>query len=231
MELRLFAERPGRMIDAFPDDYVMLDTETTGLRAGADSVLEIGAIRFRNGAEAGRFSSLLRPRGLTRRTISSFITGLTGITYEMVSMAPPAAEVMEEFMAFMGDDVIMGYNTSFDFRFLRHECNALLMRELTNDYADVLRFARFLHPEMEHHRLADMAEHFSIVNEHAHRAFSDCLTTDLCYRELRREALERYGSEAEFMKALAGSLRSGSGRRFQPRAAQIMNAAVSACGA
>ena len=38
MELRLFAERPGRMIDAFPDDYVMLDTETTGLRAGADSV-------------------------------------------------------------------------------------------------------------------------------------------------------------------------------------------------
>ena len=112
MELRLFAERPGRMIDAFPDDYVMLDTETTGLRAGADSVLEIGAIRFRNGAEAGRFSSLLRPRGLTRRTISSFITGLTGITYELVSMAPPAAEVMEEFMARMGDDVIMGYNTS-----------------------------------------------------------------------------------------------------------------------
>ena len=125
----------------------------------------------------------------------------------------------------------MGYNTAFDFRFLRHECNTLLTRELTNDYVDVLRFARFLHPEMEHHRLADMAAHFSIVNEHEHRAFSDCLTTDLCYRELRREALERYGSEKEFMKALAVSLRGGCFRRPAARSQLRMNAAVSACGA
>ena len=231
MELSLFAERPGRLTDAFPDDYVMLDTETTGLRAGDDHVLEIGAIRFRNGEEDGRFSSLMRPEGLTRRTVSRFITGLTGITYEMVSKAHPAASVMEEFAAFLGDDLIMGYNTAFDFRFLRHECNTLLTRELTNDYVDVLRFARFLHPEMEHHRLADMAAHFSIVNEHEHRAFSDCLTTDLCYRELRREALERYGSEKEFMKALAVSLRGGCFRRPAARSQLRMNAAVSACGA
>ena len=204
MELSLFAERPGRLTDAFPDDYVMLDTETTGLRAGDDHVLEIGAIRFRNGEEDGRFSSLMRPEGLTRRTVSRFITGLTGITYEMVSKAPPAASVMEEFAAFLGDDLIMGYNTAFDFRFFRHE---------------------------EHHRLADMAAHFSIVNEHEHRAFSDCLTTDLCYRELRREALERYGSEKEFMKALAVSLRGGCFRRPAARSQLRMNAAVSACGA
>ena len=130
MELSLFAERPGRLTDAFPDDYVMLDTETTGLRAGDDHVLEIGAIRFRNGEEDGRFSSLMRPEGLTRRTVSRFITGLTGITYEMVSKAPPAASVMEEFAAFLGDDLIMGYNTAFDFRFLRHECNTAPLREV-----------------------------------------------------------------------------------------------------
>ena len=99
MELSLFAERPGRLTDAFPDDYVMLDTETTGLRAGDDHVLEIGAIRFRNGEEDGRFSSLMRPEGLTRRTVSRFITGLTGITYEPWHYRYVGMEAAEKIMS------------------------------------------------------------------------------------------------------------------------------------
>ena len=67
----------GNSILGFLDDYVIIDTETTGHSPKYDSIIEIAAIRYSSGSEIGRYQSFINPMFL----IDDFITKLTGITY------------------------------------------------------------------------------------------------------------------------------------------------------
>lgn len=51
----------GHSLVAFPDEYVVIDIETTGMASGKDSIIEFGAVRYVNGQETGRFSQLVKP--------------------------------------------------------------------------------------------------------------------------------------------------------------------------
>ena len=62
-------------------DYCVLDTETTGLSAYYDEVIEIGILKVRSGDVTDRYEQLIRPK----YEIDGFITSLTGITNEMVA--------------------------------------------------------------------------------------------------------------------------------------------------
>ena len=94
-------------------DYCVLDTETTGLSARTDEIIEIGIVKVRDNKIVDRYSQLIKPK----KKISRFITDLTGITNEMVKGKPSILEVEDEFLSFIGSDIIIGHNTSFDIRF------------------------------------------------------------------------------------------------------------------
>ena len=174
----------GKSVIAFPTDYVSVDIETTGLDSTFDKILEISAVRYSNGRKTEKFSSLVNPH----QEICAFITQLTGITNEMVECAPEIEEVITKFHDFIGDDILLGYNiASFDSNFLYDKMRDYTDYEFTNDFIDVLRIARKVHPELEHHRQADMAMFYKIDNHGAHRAEFDCEVCNEIFQRLKQE--------------------------------------------
>ncbi len=94
---------------------VALDLETTGLDPQTDAILEIGARRFDGNRVEDEFSTLINPG----RHIPDFISGLTGISDEMVRQAPPIRDVLDELAAFIGDLPILGHNIQIDLSFFK----------------------------------------------------------------------------------------------------------------
>lgn len=201
-------ESKGRSIIAFPDTYCVIDVETTGRSPQWDHIIEVAALKISDGQEAGRFSSLIQPPSMPGGAfVDDFIAALTGITDEMLESAPFAPDVLAEFASFVGDTPVVGHYVGFDINFLYDSFDRYLDRPFFNDYIDTLRVARKLHPEMSHHRLADLVDHFGVTHNEVHRAMGDVEATAECFARLKDEALGRYGSEGAFQKAfqLGGS--------------------------
>ena len=200
-------ESKGRSIIAFPDTYCVIDVETTGRSPQWDHIIEVAALKISDGQEVGRFSSLIQPPSMPGGNyIDEFIAALTGITDEMLESAPFAPDVLEEFASFVRDTPVVGHYVGFDINFLYDSFDRYLDRPFSNDYIDTLRLSRKLHPEMSHHRLADLVELFDVAHNNAHRAMGDVEATAECFARLKAEALERHGSEEGFQE-LFGSVR------------------------
>jgi DNA polymerase-3 subunit alpha (Gram-positive type) len=154
-------------------EFVVVDVETTGLRARSDEIIEIGAVKIRGGSIVDRFHSLVRPR----RGIPDRITRLTGITEEMVRDAPPAREVLARFAEFLGRAVLVAHNASFDAGFLEAALERELHRTLDVPVLDTLGLVRSLHPSLRTYRLSAVAAHFGVPYATHHRAPSDAEAT------------------------------------------------------
>jgi len=149
--------------------YVVVDLETTGGRAAAGTIIEIGAYRMEGRRIADSFQSLVRPR----MPIPRFVTGLTSITNEMVLEAPPIEEVLPAFRDFLSDAVMVAHNAQFDHSFLDFEFRRLFGIGLMNPVLCTIRIARRLLPSVKRRRLDFLAEHFGLSTEGRHRGLGD----------------------------------------------------------
>lgn len=172
----------GRSLLFFPRRYVCADIETTGLNPRWDEIIEISALRFENGIETGKYSTMVKPD----TPIPEFITRLTGISNDMVRNAPSVTEAVAGFRSFVMNDVIVGHNVVFDINFLYDNIAAAGLPALTNDYIDTIRIGRRLLPELDRYRLCDLADACRVTNDRAHRAESDCRCTVGVFEALRQ---------------------------------------------
>lgn len=169
-------------------DFVSIDLETTGLLAKEDRIIEIAAVRFRDGKEEAVYHSYLNPG----REIPQRITELTGITSDMVKDAPQFAEVCAEILDFIGNDVLMAHHISFDFAFLKRAVlNSMSVKEAkTGGFEkrgiDTLKIARYFLPKMESRSLSELCKHYGIAID-AHKAEEDARATAFLYGKLWEE--------------------------------------------
>ena len=173
----------GKSRIAFPEDYCVIDIETTGLSPEECEIIEIAAVRYRNGKKNAVFNTFVKPK----QRISTFITSLTGITNEMVADAPCIETAIMDFYKFAGNDMLMGYNVNFDINFLYDNllrCHGIY---LSNDFVDVLRFSRKVLTLLPDRKQTTVAAHYGISVEGAHRAETDCDICNACYLHLRDE--------------------------------------------
>lgn len=204
----------GKSLIEFPDNYVVVDLETTGLELEFDNIIEISALKVMGGQIVDKFSTLVQPPKPLKyipelRTfqeqdyfVTEFISELTGITNEMLENAPKIKDVLPSFKDFVGESVLVGHNiVAFDANFL---CDAFqkLGVEFCNDYIDTRRIALWLLKELKHLRLSDIATHFGIEYTDAHRAENDCIITNNCFKMLKAEAEKQYSSVEAFMDYL-----------------------------
>lgn len=178
-------ERKGKSSIIFPDDYVVVDIETTGLSPQYDEIIEIVAVKYKCGERVDTFSTLVRPE----YEIDEYITELTGITNEMVATAPKITECIADFKEFIGNAIIIGYNVNFDINFLYDNLLVCCNEYLSNDFVDVMRIAKRVLPELDHHRQKDIAKYYGISIDGAHRAEADCLMCENCFNKLKQEIL------------------------------------------
>lgn len=177
----------GQSLLDFPKDYTVIDVETTGWDPHFDVMLEIAAVRMRNGEEVAHFETLLNPGEI----IPDFIVELTGITNEELKGAPVEADIMADFRDFVQDDMLVGHNVSFDVNFLYDALIRCGCGPLKNDFVDSLRLGRRICAELEHHRLSDLAQFYSIPQPIAHRALADCRTTAAVMAALEADAQKK----------------------------------------
>ena len=117
--------------------------------------------------------------------VDDFITELTGITDEMLENAPYISDVLEQFLSFVGDSIIVGHNVNFDINFIYDDVDRILDKDFSNDFCDLLRISRKIFPDFENHKLSTLAENFKIKIDRSHRAEDDCITTFKCFEFCR----------------------------------------------
>ena len=171
-------------------DYVVIDLEMTGLNVKTDRILEVGAAKVREGIVVETFSKIINPKV----TLSEKIIQLTGITNEMAQAGEDADTVLEEFFAFLGEDILVGQNIIFDYSFLKQwAVNHKICFE--RRAVDTLKIARKFLPEEQKKDLESLCLYFDIERENAHRALDDVLETQKIFEKLEL-AYEKVESEA-----------------------------------
>jgi DNA polymerase-3 subunit epsilon len=153
---------------------VVLDFETTGLSPdGGDRTIEVGAVLVRDNRITDRFQSLMNP-GMR---VSAFIEQYTGITNQMLKSAPPVAEVMGRFAAFIDRHHLVAHNASFDRRFLDAELQRISLRR-HQEFACSMLLSRRLNPEAPSHSLATLVRYKKLTTSGVfHRALADAEMT------------------------------------------------------
>lgn len=140
----MLGETRGKLICSYVPDYVLYDLETTGISCMYDKVIEISAVRVRDGRIVDEFSELVNPG----RPIPAAASRVNNIFDDMVAEALPFEKVLPRFLDFTGDDVLAGHNIhSFDMKFLYRDCQNFFDQTLTNDYVDTLMLAKMAFPE------------------------------------------------------------------------------------
>ena len=167
-----------------PRTFVALDLETTGLNPERDAIIEIGAVRFRDGEPQERFHTLVDPG----RPIPYEIQQLTGIGDADVAGKPRFSDIAGQLMRFVGPLPVVGHNVSFDLGFLRSH------RLCTENLGlDTWELATVLLPLRPGYSLGALAAFFGIDLQNAHRALEDAEATGHLYNHLwaRAAALPR----------------------------------------
>ena len=135
-----------------PDDYVVIDTETTGLDSATDRIIEIGAVRVRSRQVVDRFSALVNPA----RALTPYIIALTGITDEMLASQYDISRVLPDFFRWLGNDPVVGHNIKFDISFLSAEAKRVGVHYYVATCFDTMQISQSLFPAERHHRLEDL---------------------------------------------------------------------------
>ncbi|MDO5437888.1 MAG: 3'-5' exonuclease [bacterium] len=183
-EILLNAEKEPSLLQNLPDDCVIVDIETTGLSPVNDSIIEISALKIKNGKVEEEFSSLINPK----RLIPPFITKLTGISTEMVKDAEETRTVLKKFCNFIQTNPIVGHNIKFDLRFINKNLDKYFNKTLPNDYTDTLIFSRKIYTNLSSHKLTKIAEHLKISTDNAHRALNDCYMTYRIIKDMKERS-------------------------------------------
>lgn len=181
----MLGKNRGKKISDYISDYVVYDLETTGTSPFNDSIIEISAVKVKDGKVVEEFSELVNPL----RPIPPQASAVNNITDDMVSGSPTIEVIMPKFIEFIGDMVLVGHNIHcFDMKFIWRICEELYNQTITNDYIDTLPFARKKLPDLSRHRLVDLALHYGISTDGAHRALYDCRMNQECFERLAKEA-------------------------------------------
>ena len=195
-----YIRHKGISLLSLPDNYIVLDLETTGYNPHFDEIIEVACIRYSGSEKIDSFHSYVQPTPYGDDSIhyvDDFITKLTGITDDMLVTAPKFKDIANELYDYLGDSVIVGHNVNFDINFLYDNFLKCLGCEFKNDYLDTMRLSRIALPDLPHHRLKDLKEYFSIDGVQ-HRALNDCQITHtvlsklLDYIQENNVDLERY---------------------------------------
>ena len=129
----------GQRIRHFVSDYCVLDLETTGIFVSSAKIVEVAAIRIRDNKVVEEFSSLVNPKC----HIPAAATAVNNITDDMVATALTIDEIIDAFIDFLGDDVIVGYNIAgFDMNIIYDLMQSEGKKPFNNDYIDLLHMAR-----------------------------------------------------------------------------------------
>lgn len=151
--------------------FCVVDIETSGGNPETGQIIELAAIKFKNGIIIEEYQSLVYCKEIPIK-----VQELTGITPEILQDAPPLREVLEEFKIFLEDDVFVAHSVEFDYRFISESFKKYYLGELMNRKLCTIELAmRTLNAPR--YGLKFLKETLKIEIENHHRAYEDAKST------------------------------------------------------
>ncbi len=178
--------------------FVAYDTETTGFSPAKNRILEIGAVKFRNGKVLEEKSWLINPE----QTISHWAREAHGISSETLTNCPTFKDIYPEFHAFIDGCVLFAHNARFDVGFFREEIARNGFEKDCEPTLDTLRLFRTWWPDLPTHTIGSLTEALQINTDVFHRALADTLYIVLIFNEGMKDKPADYNYEQ--LKADAG---------------------------
>ena len=166
-------------------EYVIFDIETTGLDPFEDKIIEIGAVKIKNGKKVGKFSELINPE----IKIPAEISNITNITDDMVKNSRTIDKVLPEFIEFCKDSIVVAHNARFDVGFIKQKAKNYNL-EFDNSVMDTLFMAQTLLTDLKRFGLSNLVNYFNIPLEEHHRAYEDAKATGEVFIRLVRKILD-----------------------------------------
>ncbi len=205
-------------------EFVAFDLETTGLSPKADTVIEVGAVRFSLGTPAERKLEVLVDPG---RAIPLAVQRLTGIADRDVAGQPSAVEALGQLAVFAQGAELVGHGAVFDLAF----CSQLAPESFARrPVLDTLELARILLPLAESHNLGALAGLLRLPHLRPHRALSDAVATAALFRALVGESAAIGAATLMSMRKVAAQAPETPLHRFFDLAAGQAPAAAVAAG-
>lgn len=206
----------------FPDEFVVVDIETTGLSKEFDEIIEVSALHVKNWELIDSFSELTQPysyfdcddpddpdailvdkeKNIYGYYVYGFITYLTGITNKMLENARKIDVVLKDFLDYIGDLPIVGHNVSFDYNFIMYNAEKFDLIFKNNQRIDTMRMSKKLFKENKGFKLKNICGYLKVPYDDtkAHRGIYDCRYTTACYYRIYQIIMELYGSKEAFAK-------------------------------
>lgn len=151
------------------EKYIVVDVETTGVNSEKDQIIEIAAIKT-EGNEQIVFQELIKiEKGIPRE-----ISELTGITNEILANNGKDIDVvLEGFLGFVGNAILVGYNVKFDVSFLNSELKKSGKEILKNKTICLLQETKRKQKLLRDYKLSTVLKKYDICTEGLHRAYTD----------------------------------------------------------
>lgn len=150
--------------------YVVLDLETDGLNPFNDNIIEIGAVKV--GEKQENFQRFIK----IERKLSEEIKSLTRIDDEMLEeKGIPLKRALEEFIKFIGDTSILGYNVAFDIKFLNSSLEKEGLAKINNKVYDIMQFVKKDNLFLNNYKLETVLKSYGIDEKVPHRALEDAI--------------------------------------------------------
>jgi DNA polymerase-3 subunit alpha (Gram-positive type) len=141
--------------------FVVFDVETTGLATKQARILEIGAIKFRNGEILARRNWLIKPDV----PIPVAVQEVHGITPDLVSNAPPFSSVFTEFSDFSSNTILLAHSARFDHGFVASEISRHKLPFPATPILDTIPLFKAWHPELKSYSLRNLTDSLSPAHE------------------------------------------------------------------
>lgn len=143
-------------------EYVVVDVETTGLAPDSDRMIEVSALRVRDGVVVDTYSALV----CQECGVPPKIEALTGITGALLrEVGNEEGDVLDALLSFIGKDLLVAHNAGFDVGFINAACRRAARMELTNRVEDTLALAKRRVPDAESYRLRELAKELGLYDD------------------------------------------------------------------
>jgi len=174
--------------------FVVLDTETTGFDYDSDRILCIGALVLQNGVIAiqDSFEVYIEQDHYDKSTAQ-----IHGILKAFVIQRPTELEALEQFLAFLGDAIIIAHHTIFDITMINKALERNGLPLLTNQHLDTAILYKktliksHLFERKDHYTLDDLADKFDISKKDRHTALGDAYITAIAFLKIVKKLKEK----------------------------------------
>jgi DNA polymerase-3 subunit epsilon len=174
--------------------FVVLDTETTGFDYDNDRILCIGALVLQNGTISIQNSFEVYPE---QDHYDKATAQIHGILKAFIIQRPTELEALEQFLAFLGDSIIIAHHTVFDVTMINKALERNGLPQLTNKRLDTAILYKktliksHLFERKDHYTLDDLADKFDISKKDRHTALGDAYITAIAFLKIVKKLKEK----------------------------------------